>query len=99
MLDREIANDKRKFIEETCLAFSVSHPGFIRKLEEACLTEDEINMACLLGLGLKGKDVKIYMDNSRYYHLSSSIRKKLRIEANDKNLNKVIQTMLHETHR
>ena len=50
--------DRVKFMNNTRLAYKISHPGFIKYLEDRNLTEDEINLMCLYArYDRKGSDV------------------------------------------
>lgn len=93
----ELMNDKGRFIESTRLSFAISHPGFIEALVKYNLTDWEIGCCCLYAMGLRGKDIAIYLDDKHYYKMSSSIRKKLGMEKNSTNINIFIQNILHHS--
>lgn len=90
----KIINDKEGFMNATRLAYKASHPGFISYLEERGLTESEINYACLYAMGMNGKEVGGYLQDSRHYHVSSDIRRKLGLPENATNLSIYIRKLL-----
>lgn len=93
-LVKTIQNDKEKFLKSLRNEFAITYPIFMNELKEHNLTDDEINMMCLFGLGLKGKDIGNYLETSSHYNTSSSIRGKLGLEAHDTNLNVYVRTHL-----
>jgi tetratricopeptide (TPR) repeat protein len=94
-LDELLAN-KSLFMSSTRLAFAGSHPKFIKYLEEHNLSEQEIEICCLYAIGLKGKDIKAYTNQSRHYHQSADIRHKLGLTESDTNLSIFLRDMLEK---
>lgn len=92
----QLLEHKEEFMNSTRLAYKVTHPMFIDYLEKHGLSNDEINHACLYAIGLKGKDVGSYTKHSRYYHISSDIRKKLGIDEHQTNLGIYIRKLLKQ---
>lgn len=92
-LDELLAN-KNFFMSSTRLAFTGSHPNFIKYLEKHNLSEQEIEICCLYAIGLKGKDIKAYTNQSRHYNQSADIRHKLGLTENDTNLSIFLRDML-----
>lgn len=92
----QLLEHKEEFMNSTRLAYKASHPMFIDYLEKHGLSNDEINHACLYAIGLKGKDVGSYTKHSRYYHISSDIRKKLGIDEHQTNLGIYIRKLLKQ---
>lgn len=90
----ELLANKDAFMISTRLAFSGSHPNFIKYLEERNLTEWEINYCCLYALGLKGKEVGSYIKMRSHYNNSIEIRKKLEINEHETNLGIYIRKLL-----
>lgn len=86
--------DKERFMNSNRLAYKVSHPMFIKYLEEHGLTEYEINYLCLYAIGLKGKEVGSYMELRRHYNISSEIRRKLGIDEHDTNIGIYVKKLL-----
>ena len=85
--------DRDSFIESTRLTIEGNNPGFITALREAGLTDEEINICCLYVIGLKGKDIKTYTNQSRLYIQSAEIRHKLGLTENDTNLSIYLRNM------
>ena len=94
-LDALLAN-KNLFMSSTRLAFTGSHPNFIKYLEKHNLSEQEIEICCLYAIGLKGKDIKAYTNQSRHYHQSADIRHKLGLTESDTNLSIFLRDMLEK---
>ena len=94
-LDELLAN-KSLFMSSTRLAFTGSHPNFIKYLEKHNLSEQEIEICCLYAIGLKGKDIKAYTNQSRHYHQSADIRHKLGLTESDTNLSIFLRDMLEK---
>lgn len=95
--DEEISRllkDKESFIASTRLAFTGTHPHFVKYLEKHGLTDREIELCCLYALGLNGKDIGAYANVSSQYNISSSIRSKLGIDAHGTNLCLYIRRLL-----
>ena len=95
LVKREIS-DKEKFMNSNRLAFKVSHPMFIKYLEDHGLTEYEINYLCLYAIGLKGKEVGNYMELRRHYNISSDIRRKLGIDEHETNIGIYVRKLLKQ---
>lgn len=91
---RRELGDKERFMNSNRLAYKVSHPMFIKYLEEHGLTEYEINYLCLYAIGLKGKEVGSYMELRRHYNISSEIRRKLGIDEHDTNIGIYVRKLL-----
>lgn len=87
-------NNKDSFINTTILAFEASHPKFISFLKEKNLTDVEIGYCCLYAIGLKGKEIGSYTQSGRSYNVSSNIRTKFGLTANDTNLSIYIKDLL-----
>ncbi len=92
----ELLANKDTFMTSTKLAFAGSHPKFIKYLEEQNLSEQEIEICCLYAIGLKGKDIKAYTNQSRHYHQSADIRHKLGLTESDTNLSIFLRDMLEK---
>ena len=88
--------DKESFIESTRLAIEGNNPEFITTLNERGLTDEEINICCLYAIGLKGKDIKAYTNQSRHYNQSADIRHKLGLTESDTNLSIFLRDMLEK---
>ena len=88
-----LISDRDSFIESTRLTIKGNNPGFITALREAGLTDEEINICCLYVIGLKGKDIKTYTNQSKLYIQSAEIRHKLGLTENDTNLSIHLRNM------
>lgn len=74
---------RKEFIASTREVLSETNPKLIDALVKANLDDDEIGYMCLMAIGLKGKDAGEFMQNKRHYHMSSDIRRKLRLDEQD----------------
>ena len=92
----ELLANKDTFMVSTKLAFAGSHPKFIKYLENHKLSEQEIEICCLYAIGLKGKDIKAYTNQSRHYNQSADIRHKLGLTESDTNLSIFLRDMLEK---
>ena len=90
----DLLANKDTFMASTKLAFAGSHPKFIKYLEEHNLSEREIEICCLYAIGLKGKDIKAYTNQSRHYNQSADIRHKLGLTESDTNLSNFLHKLL-----
>ena len=88
--------DKESFIESTRLSIEGNNPEFITALKERGLIDEEINICCLYAIGLKGKDIKAYTNQSRHYNQSADIRHKLGLTESDTNLSIFLRDMLEK---
>ena len=89
-----ILEDKEAFMQSTRKAFTVSHPEFVRYLEEQGLTPWEVGYCCLFALGLNSKEVGRYINSCNYYKTNTHIRKKLGLDNHSTNLNLYILHLL-----
>ena len=94
-----ILEDKEAFMQSTRKAFTVSHPEFVRYLEEQGLTPWEVGYCCLFALGLNSKEVGRYINSCNYYKINTHIRKKLGLGNHSTNLNLYILQLLKESER
>ena len=94
-LESLLAN-KESFIESTRLSIEGNNPEFITALKQRGLTGEEINICCLYAIGLKGKDIKAYTNQSRHYNQSADIRHKLGLTESDTNLSIFLRDMLEK---
>lgn len=86
--------DRDAFLKSTRLSIEGNSPEFIAELKKHDLTEEEINICCLYVIGLKGKDIKTYTNQSRHYIQSGEIRHKLGLMENDTNLSLYLTKMI-----
>lgn len=90
----QITEDRKNFMNSTRMAFKVSHPAFIKYLEDHLLSESEQNYVCLYAIGLRGKEIGEYIQLKRHYHTSTDIRKKLGLNEDDTNLGLHIRNLM-----
>lgn len=90
----KIHTDKEAFLNSIKESYSLSHPGFINYLEHHGLTDFEIKYVCLYCLGLRGKDIGIFLEKKSHYNYSLDIRKKLGIDSETSNLGPYVRNLL-----
>lgn len=91
----DLSNNKARFLKLLRENFKASYPDFFNRLYECGLTETEINYVCLYAIGLKGKEIGIYLETKSHYNISSNIRNKLNLNPNGTNLGSYIQSQIH----
>lgn len=91
-----IHKDKKKFIASIRDSMEMTNPRFIAYLKEKGLSDNEINYVCLYGIGLRGKDIGIYLGSKGHYNMSSAIRKKLGLQSSETNLGIYISDLLKD---
>lgn len=92
-LQNLIAN-RELFIKSTRLTLEENYPYFFAYLHEKGLEEFEIDFCCLYAIGMKGKEVKAYTNQSRHYKDCSEVRQKLGLVESDTNLSNFLQKLL-----
>lgn len=95
-LVKEMAENSGEFMNETRLAFKMTHPTFIKYFEDHGLSVREINYVCLYAIGLRGKEIGLYMKMPSHVNMSSAIRKKLGIGKHDTNLGIYVRNLLND---
>lgn len=93
---KTLRKDKKKFMDTTSEAFTVSHPRFMEYLHEHGLTQTEINYLCMYAIGLRGKEIGDYIELKRHYVMGSVIRSKLGIDKHETNLGPYVRQLLNE---
>jgi len=95
---KKLMDDKDDFIESTRLSFVISHPKFIEQLKRQNLSDWEIGCCCLYAIGLRGKDISIYLEKGKdeFYKFSSSLRKKLGLDGYHTNIDKYLRQLLEK---
>ncbi len=88
---KKMISDSKAFLKDTKLAFKVSHPNFIKFLENQGLTEQEIGHACLYAIGLRGNEIGQYLNTTDNYNISSRMRAKLGLKSSHSNLSQFLQ--------
>ncbi|MCC8038301.1 MAG: hypothetical protein LIP02_09255 [Bacteroidales bacterium] len=87
----EVIKDQAKFLHDTKLAFTVSHPHFIKFLEEHDLTEQEIGHACLYAIGLRGSEIGYFLHTKDNYNICSRMRAKFGLKSAHSNISQYLQ--------
>lgn len=90
----KLVSNRQEFMRETRLIYERKSPGMIAKLRECGLDDDEIEICCLYALGLNGKAIQQYTQNSRHYQNVGQIRKKLGLGEHDKNIDGYIKSLM-----
>jgi hypothetical protein len=93
---QSIFEDPDTFLQSNSDIVGILYPGFIKKLTDHGLTSEEIKYCSLYASGLSGKDISTYLGSNSHYNLSSSIRKKLNLNAQDTNLAIYLKNILSE---
>lgn len=89
-----LVTNTENFMNNNRIAFQGSHPRFIKYFEDHGLTTDEINYVCLYAIGLKGKEVGLYIKKPGHVNISSAIRKKLGIDKHETNIGIYVRRLL-----
>ena len=92
-LEHLIAN-RNDFIKSTRLTLEENYPHFFAYLKDKGLEEFEIDFCCLYAIGLKGKEIKAYINLTRHYKDSSEVRHKLGLSESDTNLSNFLKKLL-----
>lgn len=90
----DLTQNIEEFMNSNRLAFKATHTSFIKYLENHGLTTEEINYVCLYAIGLRGKEIGIYMKRPSHINTSSLIRRKLGLEKHETNLGNHIRNLL-----
>ncbi len=93
---RDLTTNIDEFMNSNRIAFSGTHPKFIKYFEEHGLSTDEINYVCLYAIGLKGKEVGTYMKRPSHINISSAIRRKLDMDKHETNLGIYVRRLLND---
>lgn len=91
-----VHKNKEEFLESTKIALKVSYPSFYNYLIEHDLSDVELKYVSLFAIGLKGKEIGVYLQSKSHYNISSNIRKKLNINEHETNLNLYIRRKINE---
>ncbi len=94
---KKMMSDRKKFMRDSRMAMTATHPKFIERLRGFGLTDEELDYACLYAIGMSGKEVGAFMERSSHYNLSSAIRAKLGLEKTGPRLRGVILDLLEKS--
>lgn len=86
-----------KLMASTKLALRGTNPGFVEYFESRGLTDEELGYVCLYTIGVKGLEIGQYMRKPGHFNISSAIRQKLGLGANDTNLGVLIREVMRRT--
>ena len=92
-VDRMVSN-REVFMHQTRLVYERWQPEMMNTLRERGLDDDELEICCLYALGLNGKSIQQYTQDSRHYQNVGVIRKKLGLGEHDKNIDGYIKSLL-----
>lgn len=95
-IKHNIHNEPETFLRFLQDDFEATHPSFMNFLKSHNLSKEEIEVACLLILGLRAKDIGTYLKTKDHYKVSSNIRKKLGIDEHEKNLGLYLKSKMDE---
>lgn len=96
VLDRveHLVADPAEFMRQIRLIYARLQPGMVNRLNEAGLTEREVEICCLYALGLNGKTIQQYTRDGRHFQNVSLIRRKLSLGEHDRNIDGFIRSLL-----
>ena len=90
----DLVSNREKFMHQTRLLYEEWEPAMMARLHECGLTESEMEICCLYALGLNGKSIQQYTQDSRHYQNVGLIRKKLGLGEHDKNIDGYIKSLI-----
>lgn len=93
----KLTSNSGKLMASTKLALRGTNPGFVEYFESRGLTDDELGYVCLYTIGIKGLEIGQYMRKPGHFNISSAIRQKLGLGANDTNLGVLIREVMRRT--
>lgn len=91
-----IALDQDAYLNSLGLMFSMRHPALSDYLRSRQFSTWEIGYCSLYFMGYKGKDIGNILSSSRYYKISSAIRKKLGLSPKETNLDIYLKNLSSE---
>ncbi|MCM1176858.1 MAG: hypothetical protein NC115_11790 [Bacteroidales bacterium] len=102
-IEQDIKSGKALFIEkvDNCDSFALSriaiiateNPNFIERLRQYGISQYEIGICCMLLSGLSIKEISIHTQDSRIYHRTSLIRKKIIETPDNRHLVQILRDM------
>lgn len=93
----KLTSNSGKLMASTKLALRGTNPGFVEYFESRGLTDEELGYVCLYTIGIKGLEIGQYMRKPGHFNISSAIRQKLGLGANDTNLGVLIREVMKRT--
>lgn len=76
--------------------FDLLYPKFINHLKQIGLSEENITICCLYCIGLSGKVIRYYTNDSRHYINCMEIREKLSLTEHDTNTGPYLRRLLSD---
>ncbi len=94
---RQHIEDVPEFLRTNKSLIERINPAFIKYLYSCGLTEREIEYVCLFALGLTAQEISLYVKKKAINNISSSIRKKLNLDAHSTNLRNYVSKHIFDT--
>lgn len=92
----ELLNNRDKVTGSIGLIYAIYYPRFVAKLAERGLSASEIGYCCLLVIGLKTSELPKVINYSNAYNISSRLRSKLGLTADDGTLSAWLKNVFAE---
>lgn len=92
-----VKQERKEILETIGLLFALWFPNYVNYLLEKKLSVSEIGYCSLITLGIQTKMLGGIIQRSSYYKISSSIRKKMGLPANDIKLGTFLREKFSET--
>lgn len=93
----ELLNNRDKVTVSIGLIYAIYFPRFVSKLTDCGLTASEIGYCCLLIIGLKTSELPRVINYSNAYNISSRLRTKLGLKAEDGTLSAWLKRTFNES--
>lgn len=93
----ELLNNRDKVTVSIGLIYAIYFPQFVSKLTDCGLTASEIGYCCLLIIGLKTSELPKVINYSNAYNISSRLRTKLGLKAEDGTLSAWLKKTFNES--
>ena len=94
----ELLNNRDKVTDSIGLIYAIYYPRFVATLAERGLSASEIGYCCLLVIGLKTSELPKVINYSNAYNISSRLRSKLGLTAEDGTLSSWLKKVFVEKH-
>ncbi len=86
--------ERDEFMRQNRVLIERWQPDLVARLRDNGLNEEEIEICCLYAMGLNGKTIQQYTQDSRHYQNVGLIRKKLGLGEHDKNIDGYIKSLM-----
>lgn len=94
----ELLNNREQVTGNIGLIYAIYYPHFVAALAECDLSASEIGYCCLLVMGLKTSELPKVINYSNAYNISSRLRTKLGLTADDGTLSAWLKKVFAEKH-